>query len=305
MIAAVISMGIGIIAPASWAAEPKRVVIVQWAVLATYRNAEKHFVEELRSLAQKKDMSIEIETFNAYGDKKSLEDFLGGRKALGADLIVTMGNIATGEAQRRLPDKPVVFLEVLCPAPLVSKDSASRKAVITGASPDLDFSWCLKKVKEKFPSVQRIGVIYTTAQEIPAAQAENLRKAAVPLGVEVAEEKLELGFCRNEADIKMALQKLCERQAPQAIWILDDGNTSRFLTTIIDYCTSKAIRVIGAPSILKKGGDIAFDVNREKLARQAAAHAIRVLEGDSTGSMEFIYDSAPSVVFGEDARPSK
>jgi ABC-type uncharacterized transport system substrate-binding protein len=285
--------------------KPKKVIIVQWAVLATYRSAEKHFEEELRSLAQKNNIAVEVESFNAYGDKKALDEFLQKQREGGVDLAVTIGNIATSEARKSLPSTPIVFLEVLCPDLLISKAPEARTAVITGTSPDLDFFFCLKRVKERFPDLQRIGVIYTTAQEIPEAQAGKLKKAAAALGMEVVEEKLEVGFCRNEADVKMALQKLFEKHAPQALWVLDDGNINRFLNAAIEYCKTKSVRLIGPPLILKKGGDVACDVDRVKLSRQAAEQAITLLRGITTKPIDYIYDPVPQVLFSAGSASSR
>jgi putative ABC transport system substrate-binding protein len=135
------------------------------------------------------------------------------------DLVLTIGTSATRYARGVLTDAhiPVVFTAVANPLEVGSTSFRDAGPGVTGATLYIDMADSLRVVKERFPSVRRIGMVHTDDENgIAHVQVATAKAAAAGLGV------VSRQVSKNDA-IVPALKEL-----------FDDGNGAQMFAVPLD-----------------------------------------------------------------------
>jgi putative ABC transport system substrate-binding protein len=186
-----------------------------------------------------------------------------------ADVVVTVGSLATALASRRMGDTPVVYTMVVNAEKLLDPNGAPA----TGVTLDQDPARSLGAMREALPRVRKVGVLYDPKQS--GARVDEARVAAASLGLDLTAVEVE-----DTRDLPGALRRLLD-QRPDALWLLVDRtvlSTQEGLELIMLETLRRGVPVV-APSerYTKTGALVAFSAEYGEVGEQAGRLTLRVL----------------------------
>jgi len=204
-------------------------------------------------------------------------------------LIFALGEKAAWTAVHHGPTVPVVHAMV---------DDPTRYeidgAFVTGVSADARPDAVLAELRLYAPEVQRIGIIISSSNTNPRVGAAIA--AARDAGFEVTARRV--GTSR---DVKRAFGNI--RGGIDALWVLPDQDVID--PTSFHYLQREAIRarmpmLAWSPALVEAGALMAVTADGERVARQAAGLAQRVLDGETAGAIPPVAPGATRVVLNRD-----
>ena len=259
--------------PAAPAAAAPRVAVVKSSTLAPFERATKAITTTLgKSPAQP-----EVLTFDLEGEEANSAGVLDRVKRARADVIVTVGSLATASALADPGSGPVVFSMVLYPEQ--SGFLGGDRARVTGASldisPDVQFGY----VKRLLPTARRVGVLFHPAET--GTVVETARGAATRQGLTLVAKPI-----AEHDDVVAAMQGLMADV--DVVWAVADGHvlTPQATSALILASLRRRVPFIGLSTAHVRAGALAaLYVDYDDVGEQTAGLALRVLQGESPGSL--------------------
>ena len=204
-------------------------------------------------------------------------------------LIFALGDKAAWTAVHHGPTVPVVHAMVDDPARYEIDG-----AFVTGVSADARPDAVLAELRLYAPDVRRIGIIISSSNTNPRVGAAIA--AARESGFEVTARRV--GTSR---DVKRAFGNI--RGDIDALWVLPDQDVID--PTSFHYLQREAIRarmpmLAWSPALVEAGALMAVTADGERVARQAASLAQRVLDGETAGAIPPVDPGATRVVLNRD-----
>jgi len=176
-------------------------------------------------------------------------------------------------------EKPVLFTAVTDPnnAGLVSNYDAPE-GFVTGSSDAQPVDAQIDLIIEAIPTVDKIGIIYTTSETNSKVQADQAKAAITKIGGIDVEEKT----CSN-TDIDTVIKDLASKPGIDAIYIPTDNNIAAHMSIIQDACAPKGILVVcGEEGMLVNGGHLTLSINYAELGKRAGIMAADLLKGNKS-----------------------
>ena len=204
-------------------------------------------------------------------------------------LIFALGDKAAWTAVHHGPTVPVVHAMVDDPARYEIDG-----AFVTGVSADARPDAVLAELRLYAPDVRRIGIIISSSNTNPRVGAAIA--AARESGFEVTARRV--GTSR---DVKRAFGNI--RGDIDALWVLPDQDVID--PTSFHYLQREAVRarmpmLAWSPALVEAGALMAVTADGERVARQAASLAQRVLDGETAGAIPPVDPGATRVVLNRD-----
>lgn len=263
------------------------------AVIIT--NDSKPYIEALSGFYESLNASnIDYSATEHLISRVSKEKIIADLKQFKPDIVHTIGTAATIMTKDIIKNIPILFSMVLNPvASGLIKNMKTSGNNLTGASLDIPPLIQFKRIKDKLPSIKRIGVLYNEAETgIVVAESE---KAAKSLGMELVKAKIE-----TTADVPGELYKLIEKI--DVLWSVADKYvfTKETIREILLVSLKNKIPFIGlGPSFIKSGALIVFDLDERDVGRQAAVSADRVLAGESPSDIPITVPENVELIINE------
>lgn len=253
-----------------------KVGIVQIVQHPALDEANRGFVDGLKDkgMADK----VEIDQQNAQGDQSNLQSianrFVSGNYAL-------IGAISTPAAQAmaNATDK----IPIVCTAiadfqnAKLMKSESSPDGNVTGTHDRGPLDKQVALIREIQPNVKTIGIIYNSSEINSVVQAENLRKACEPLGIEIMEltvnsvndvQQVSEGFLGGKVD---------------AIFVPTDNIIASSIPTLMAVANKEKIPVYGAEAGHVKSGVLASEsISFYDIGHKAGEMAAEILQGNKT-----------------------
>lgn len=247
----------------------ERVAIVLSADLPPYQEAAQGVEKQLGD--------HEVVTYSLEGFQDNWLKVEAKLKREPADVVVTVGSLATALASRRMGETPVVYTMVVNAEKLLDPNGAPA----TGVTLDQDPARSLRAMRESLPRVRKVGVLYDPEQS--GARVDEARVAAASLGLELAAVEVE-----DTRDLPGALRRLLDRR-PDALWLLVDRtvlSTQEGLELIMLETLRRGVPVV-APSerYTKTGALVAFSAEYGDVGEQAGRLTLRVLTLQEAGAV--------------------
>jgi len=180
---------------------------------------------------------------------------------------------------------PVIFSTCTAPARagIVSTWDAPRLDNVTGVSDLADMKSQMEMIKEIYPDIKVLGVIYNAGEMNSVVQMEQLKDIMADVGI----EKLVEGTCTTTADVATAAAALIGRC--DAIYIPTDNTAVSGLEAIIAVAEENKIPFFGSTGDMVDRGCIAgLGADYYWIGQEAGRYATRILDGESPGDIPVV-----------------
>ena len=194
--------------------EKYSVGIILWtSEIEGFEESCRGIIEGLSEKGYRDGINLELVVFNAAGNRKICEESAKGLVEDGADVIVTVGTMSTVTVMEALEGEsvPIVYCDVSAPSVLAKMVGRKEKPIeITGVSIRVPIIEQFEVVKQVFPEMKRLGMMYSRDVAEALANGEESVRAAKQLGWETVVTTFagrDLGKIREEA---ASLAQRCE-----------------------------------------------------------------------------------------------
>lgn len=244
--------------------------------------AYEGFVDGLKEAGYVDGENIKINLQNASGEISNCQSICQSFANSGTQMVLA---IATNAAQAAVnefqdTDVPVLFTAVTDPvdAGLVESNEAPGKNV-TGTSDMPVIKDQIAVIKEVLPEAKILGILYTSSESNSELQAEEAKKAAEELGMEV---KIQTASSTN--DIAQVVSSVAGEV--DAIYIPSDNAFASAMATVNNTAVDNQLPVFCAvEDMIKEGGIATTAVDYYELGKQTAAQAVRILKGEKASEI--------------------
>lgn len=238
--------------------------------------AYEGFVDGLKEAGYVDGENIEINFQNASGEPSNYQQICSTFANNDTDMVLA---IATNAAQAAVnefqdTDVPVLFTAVTDPVDsgLVESNAAPGKNV-TGTSDMPVIADQIAVIKEVLPEAKKLAILYTSSESNSELQANEAKKAAEELGMEVFTQT-----SSSSNDIAQVVASVAG--SVDAIYIPSDNNFASAMATVNSTAVDNQLPVFCAvEDMIKEGGIATTAVDYYELGKQTAAQAVRILEG--------------------------
>jgi len=233
--------------------------------LPTYREA----VEGI-----KKVYGEDLREFDLKADLQESERVVMALKKDPPDLILTIGLWATRIAKKNFQQIPIIFSMVFDPA----RFSISGEN-ITGVTLQVSTSEVLSRIRDLFPEVKKIGVLYNpkkTGEQIQKAQ-----KAAVALGVSLISVPTHSG-----KDVPENLRTL--QPKIDLLWLVPDSTvvTPESVDFLLLTSFENNIPIVTfSDGFVRRGAAASFSADYQAVGEQSARLAMSILQGEDPAQL--------------------
>lgn len=242
--------------------------------------ARQGIVEELAAAGYVVGKNLRLDYQSAQGNTATAAQI--ARKFVGdrPDVIVAMSTPSAQTVVAATREIPIVFSAVTDPvAAKLVKSWEATGGNVTGVSdlPLLDKHLAL--LRQALPAAKRIGVVYNPGEANSVAAIAQLKKLAQPAGLSVIE-----GAAPRTVDVASAAQSLVGKV--DAIYAPTDNNVTSAFESLAKVADQGRVPLIAAdPSLAARGAALGIGTNYHDLGRQSGQLVVRVLKGESPGSI--------------------
>lgn len=241
------------------------------------------FIEAMAAEGFVEGKNVEYEIGNAEGDMSLAasiaQKFVSQQKDLILAITTPMSQACVSAAKDS--EIPIVFNAVTDPVAAGLVDSWEKPGgKVTGASDWMDVGHQIGVIVETVPSVKKIGVLYNSGEVNSVVQVDQMKAAAVELGLEEVVE----ANVSSTADVMLTAKSLVGRV--DAIWVPTDNIVVNALEAVIKVCEDNEIPVFGSDTNQVPRGLIASSgINMSDVGRESGRMAARVLRGENPGDI--------------------
>jgi putative ABC transport system substrate-binding protein len=235
------------------------------------------FRQELRDLGYIEGQNITIEYRSTEGMAERLPNRAAELVQLKVDIIVVGGSPATQAAKNATKTIPIVMTNVNDPVGIgLVASLAHPGGNVTGLSnvgSDLGAKQ-LELLKEAFPKVSRVAVLWDSANPGNALWLGEMKVAAVALRITL--QPLEV---HRPNDFEGALRAIKKEHA-NALSALRNAVTSNYRPRIVDFAAKSRLPAMYPDSeFVEVGGLMSYGPNFADLFRRAAMYVDKILKG--------------------------
>ncbi len=262
-------------------AEQKAIVdvtaIVEHPALDSVRDGIK---DELHKAGYMVGKNLTYRYESAQGNPATATQIAKKFAASDADIVI---GIATPSAQalvNTIKDKPIVFSAVTDPvgAKIVSSMQAAGKNVV-GVSDLSPIDKHMELVKKLVPHVKNLGVVYNAGEDNSVSLVKHIEKYAPAFGMTVKKTSVV-----KSSDVMQATLNLVGDV--EAIYIPTDNTVVSAFEAVVKVANENRIPLIaGDTSSVERGAVAALGFNYYDVGRQTGKLVLRILKGESAGSM--------------------
>ncbi|NBK98330.1 MAG: ABC transporter substrate-binding protein [Erysipelotrichia bacterium] len=231
-------------------------------------------IDELKEEGYVDGENISIDYQNAGGDTSTLDTICKQYEAEDVDVIIAITTPAAQAAAPYAEKIPVIFSAVsdVKEAGLVN-DMEKPDLNITGTSDEIQVDSIMDLAKQMYPNTKTIGYLYNSGEDNSIANLKKVEAYAKENGLSVNKAAV-----TSAADISTALASLLENS--DIIFSPTDNTVASAMAQVSEMCNNAKIPFFaGADSMVKDGGLATIGINYEKLGRESAEMAIKVLTG--------------------------
>lgn len=253
---------------------PKLGVLVPSSQDAT--NFVKAFRQGLLERGYDESKTITLEVRVAGGDPQRLAAFAGELVRLDVDVIVTVGTGIVA-AKRATASIPIVMRSTVDPVKagfVASLAKPGRNITgVTSVSSELQGKR-LELLREAFPSVSRVAVIWNGAEPGASALFAELADAARRLGLDLISREV-----RTPGEFEVALQTAARDAAGALVTIRNPLLVTHQATVVALAARYRLAAIYDARDAIMAGGLMSYGADLDDLHRRLAGFVDRILRG--------------------------
>lgn len=216
--------------------------------------------------------NLALEFQNPQGDQSTLTSIANTYAASDADLFVALATPPAQALAQVIEDRPIVFASVTDPVTAGLVDSFEAPGGnVTGTSDQLPTDEQLRVILDIDPTVETVGIVYSSAEVNAQVQAEAAVEAGNELGITV-----ETATVANSSEVQQAAESL----DVDAYFILVDNTVVSAMATMVQVAEDKqSLLVTSDPDSVEIGAAAALSTDYRSQGLQTAAMIVRILEG--------------------------
>jgi putative ABC transport system substrate-binding protein len=249
------------------------VAIVKSRALPAYDAAQQGFVSVVGGQARTTYYALS-------GDPAATRRIMLQIKGSAPDLVLALGTEAADQVKAALGGVPAVFAMIVDPVQSGLVSSLSRPGgSMTGVSLAIAPSHTLDIIRRALPEAKRIGVIYDPAQS--QRSVREMTDAARAVGLQVVARAV-----RSASEVPRAAEEL--RNSIDCLYAPVDGTvySPQSAKFVLLFALRNGIPVVGfSANLVEAGALLALYPDYADIGRQAGYIALRVLAGESAGSI--------------------
>ncbi len=241
------------------------------------------FRQGLRELGYVEGRDIALEVRNAEGYSQRLGALANILAELKVDVILALNTPSVQAAKKATVTIPIVMTQIADPLKSGLVTNLSRpNGNVTGMSFKVDelTGKGLALVKEAFPSLSRVAVLWYTPNPGADIAVSAIKAASRELGLELL-----LLPVRGQADLAAAFQTASRGRA-EALIVLADVVAIQHRDEILNLAATHSLAVISQyRAFAEAGALLAFGPNASAMYRRAAYYVDRILKGTNAGDL--------------------
>ena len=227
-------------------------------------------------------LNVEIDQQNASGDQSTCLTIAETLVNNENDLIFAIATPAAQSAVNVFQETeiPVLFSSVTdaVGAGLVDSNEAPGKNV-TGTLDMPVIADQIAVIKDVLPDVQNLAILYTSSEANSEIQAEEAKKAAEDLGMNVIVQT-----SSSSNDIPQVIASVVG--SAEAIYLPSDNAFASAMATVNKTAVDNQIPVFCAvEAMIEEGGIATNAIDYYELGKQTAAQAVRIIEGENASDI--------------------
>lgn len=251
----------------------KHVAVIQIMQHGSLDAANQGVIDQLAKRGYTAD-KIEIDQQNAQGDQSNLKNIASRFKNAKPDVIIAISTPAAQSVANEIHDIPIVGVAITDfeTAKLV-KSNQKPETNVTGVNDRGPVEEQVEMGMKFVPGAKRMGLMYCASEVNSEIQAEQARKHAAELGLEVVEATV-----ANVNDIQQAAESIAGDV--DFIYVPTDNVIASSIPTLVKVTDGAKVPVfVGADSMARDGALGSISVDFYKTGIQAGDMAADILEG--------------------------
>ena len=241
------------------------------------------FEQALRERGYVEGQNLVFEERKADGRLERLPALAADIAALKLDLIFTGNDTAAVALRKATATTPIVFAAAGDPVGIGLVQSLARpggNATGLASFTDAMIGKQLELLREAFPQVRRLGVLYSSKTAAGAKQLQALEAARARLKVEAAVHDVSA-----DGGLEAAFRAV-EQQRPDALLVLVSISTFFERSRIAQFAAAKRLPAMyGLPENVEAGGLMGYSFSLADNFRRAAGYIDRILRGARPAEM--------------------
>ena len=261
-------------------ADKVKLGIIQVAEHPALDAARQGFLDTLAANGYKEGENLIVDYGNAQGDRTALKTIAKDLVAGGCDLILAIATDSAQAVAAETTEIPILITAVTDPVAAQLVQSLEKPGTnVTGTTDMNPVADQIALLQKLAPQAKNIGVIYNAGEVNSVVQVDMAKKAAAELGLKVVEATVS-----NTSEVMQAAQSLVGRV--DGIYIPTDNTVASSIESVVKVAEENAIPVVaGEAGMVERGALATLGIDYEKLGRQTAEMALRILKGEKPQDM--------------------
>jgi putative ABC transport system substrate-binding protein len=258
-------------------ADQVKLGIIQVADHPALDAARQGFLDVMAANGYMEGDNLDVNFGNAQGDRTVLKTIAKDLVASECDLILAIATDSAQAVAAETTEIPILFTAVTDPVAAQLVDSNEKPGTnVTGTNDMNPVAEQIELSQILAPEGKRIGVVYNAGEVNSVVQVDMVKEAALKMGLEVVEATVS-----NTSEVMQATQSLVGRV--DAIYLPTDNTVSSSVESVIKVAKTNALPVIaGEAGMVERGAIATIGINYEKLGKQTAEMALRILKGEKS-----------------------
>lgn len=251
-----------------------KVGVVQIVQHPALDDSNKGFVDAINA-SDLKD-KVEIDQQNAQGDQSNLRS-IANRFVSGNYNLIAAISTPAAQTMANATDKIPIICTAIADfenAKLMKSESAPD-GNLTGTHDRGPLDKQVALIHEIQPNLKKLGIIYNSSEINSVVQAERLKKACAPLGIEVVELTV-----NSVNDVQQVAEGFLGGKV-EAIFVPTDNIIASSIPTLMSVANKEKIPVYGAEAGHVKSGVFASEsISFYDIGHRAGEMAVEILKGN-------------------------
>ncbi|MDO5732334.1 MAG: ABC transporter substrate-binding protein [Eubacteriales bacterium] len=252
------------------------------------------FLSELEAAGYHEGENLQVDYKSAENDLSAAQSIAHVFREQEADCVLTIGTAASQAVVRQISDRPVFFAAVSDPVSAqLLKNAEAPEALVTGTSDRVDAMSEVRAMRQFYPDLKRVGLIYSSGEINSSSQVELVSTVLDELGI----EHKSYGIASSDelaAHLEVAFQE------NDLIYIPTDNSIASAMALVHKYELKydKPIYV-SSRSMLEEAGLFSLGFNYESLGRLNAKMLLEYLDGKAISELPVSYAVQDQLYYSE------
>ena len=255
---------------------PIKIGVLQLVEHAALDAAYQGFVDALKEAGFEDGVNIEIDYQNAQADQSNLMTISERFVKNNVDLILAIATPAAQAVASATTTIPILFTAVTDPVAARLVESNEKPGLnVTGTTDAGPIDKQFALMKELFPDLKTIGIIYNSSEVNSEVQAKQAEEIAKEMGWEV-----KFGTITSVNDIEQVANSLAEKV--DGFYAPTDNTIASAMPNLVKVAEEKKLPILGSePGMVEGGALMTVGIDYYKLGQQTGKMAVKILKGEA------------------------